>query len=289
MPATPILSQITALEDQLADLQQHLARTDHLATVATVAAGVAHEANNRLTPALAYAHHLRGSLETNDPLERKAIERVIDGIEAASRLLTTMLDLATPPGDGEGGNVADAVARAIACLGEPLSHDRITVRTQIPDELTTRAPAPAIQQIVLNLLLNARRAVRSRGGGTIDVTAASAGSDLLITVADDGPGIPLSIRDRLFEPFVSAAQQPRASDTRACEERGYGLGLAVCRRLTDQFGGRISVEHPEQGGACFRVTLPASCSGRKPSEPAAPNAAAGRTDHASSRACSGTT
>ena len=271
MPPTSILSQVDELEGRLRDLQEVLHHADRLATVGTLAAGVAHEVNNQLTPALAYAQILRSSRSDLTEHEQKAIDRVITGIESASRILSAILDLAAPPSSGEPARICDAVERAVGCLGTPLARDHIRLAMEVPENLRVSAPAQAVQQIILNLLINARKALQSTGGGTITITAHARNREVEIVVRDNGPGIPASIHSRLFEPFVTApasAGRPTGG--------GYGLGLAVCRRLTDQLAGRITAEHPDDGGATFRVILPLANS----PEPTA--------DHVS-RAANGTT
>ena len=261
MSPTSILSQVDELEGRLRSLQEVLHHADRLATVGTVAAGVAHEVNNQLTPALAYAQILRSSRSDLTEHEQKAIDRVIAGIESASSILSAILELAAPPSSGEPARICEAIDRAVGCLGAPLERDRILLHVEVADDLSSTAPSQAVQQIILNLLINARKALQSTGGGKITISAQTKGRDVEIAVRDDGPGVPPSIRARLFEPFVTA---PTAAGSPSGS--GYGLGLAVCRRLTDQLAGRITAEHPKGGGAIFRVILPLADSLRRPAD-----------------------
>ncbi len=98
-----------------------------------------------------------------------------------------------------------------------------------------------LRQVFLNLVLNSLDALPH--GGAIQVTAAG-GDGVTITVADDGPGISAEPADQIFEPYVST------------KETGLGLGLAICRRIVDAHGGRITAANGPAGGAVFTVRLP---------------------------------
>jgi two-component system OmpR family sensor kinase len=114
-----------------------------------------------------------------------------------------------------------------------------------------------LQQVFLNLLLNATAAMRGRAGSIIVATTAGGSGRVRITVADDGPGIPPDLAVRIFDPFFSrdVAVEPEpglAGDRRG----GSGLGLAICKRAIESVGGRISVGQTPGGGATFVIDLP---------------------------------
>ena len=105
-----------------------------------------------------------------------------------------------------------------------------------------------LRQVFLNLVLNSLDALPH--GGAIQVTAA--GDDgVTITVADDGPGIAAEPADQIFDPYVST------------KETGLGLGLAICRRIVEAHGGRITAANGPAGGAVFTVRLPGNCEEEK--------------------------
>ena len=105
------------------------------------------------------------------------------------------------------------------------------------------ADAEQLRKVLLNLVLNAFDAVGHNGSVTMEVSPQSNG-EALLQVADTGPGIPESIRERLFEPFVSS------------KESGTGLGLTICRRIVEQHGGTIDAANRPEGGAMFSIRLP---------------------------------
>jgi two-component system, NtrC family, sensor kinase len=167
-----------------------------------------------------------------------------------------LLDFARPegPADADAGPPALAdvgdVVRDVVALVKPQKPFR-SVRVDAPDieGLEVALAAAKLTQVLLNLVLNAGAAIASEGReGRVTVRAATTGDGRVrIEVEDDGPGIAPSVRDRLFEPFVT---------TKPVGE-GTGLGLAVCRGLVESAGGEIAMDPAYEGGARFYVVLPA--------------------------------
>jgi two-component system sensor histidine kinase KdpD len=130
---------------------------------------------------------------------------------------------------------------------QPLLHGR-EIRTSLPPDLPpVQVDYLYIDQVVTNLLENVTR--YTPAGSPIDVSAEVKNKQMLISVADRGPGIPAGERERIFDKFYRVLTSQR-------DTRGSGLGLAVCRGLVEAHGGRIWVESREGGGALFRFTLP---------------------------------
>ena len=123
----------------------------------------------------------------------------------------------------------------------------MSVRSDFPPQpLVIEADHEQLRQVFLNLVLNSLDALPH--GGAIHVTAAG-GEEVTITVADDGPGISAEPIDQVFEPYVST------------KETGLGLGLAICRRIVNAHGGRITASNGPAGGTVFTVRLPGTPSG----------------------------
>lgn len=265
---------IAAAQARLDDLEQRLADADRLAAVGLLAAGIAHEVNNQLTPAMAYAQMLRCSLE--DPAARdRALDRIIAGIDTASRILSTVLGLASPASHPGRASVEAAAREAIDCLGPDASRSGIEIAVSVEPDLTAAIDPMPLQQILLNLLVNARRALRSRGGGAIAIHGRRLpGGRVEIVVRDNGPGVPVHLRDRLFSAPAGRAIRPgaelpgRGAGAATAGQQplqpphtapgGHGIGLAVCHRLVASAQGSIVAEHPEEGGALFRIRLHAA-------------------------------
>jgi len=252
------LQRLAVMEARLTALQQQLDHTLRLATIGTIAAGVAHEVNNALTPALAYAQLARA--QPDDPaLLGKAVIRIASGIESATRILQAMLDFSLPSEEGSIADVAATLQATLDLLGRAPARDGITLVRRVEPGTVVAIQPLALQQVLSNLLLNARRVLRCRGGEIVIATATAGDGFTSITVADNGPGIPPQVADSLFEPFVSFPVADSGGEAgRADGQSGSGLGLAVCRRIIESAGGRISADSAPGGGAVFTIRLPAA-------------------------------
>ncbi|MEM9416177.1 MAG: HAMP domain-containing sensor histidine kinase [Planctomycetota bacterium] len=299
--AGALLAQVARLEEELAGLGDRLARAERLAALGSLAAVVAHEVNNVLTPVTSYAQ-LALDAPDDTALTRKALTHAVEGVARAERITASVLELtreAQPKTDddasdtrlatskpSDGALVSDlreTVASAVSCL--PTSSrgvGAIDVRVDVADVRVAMAGAE-LYRVLVNLLLNAKRAVLAQTGArTIAVTARIAepamrddgdgdgASWVEIDVADSGPGVPSAVRDRLFEPFTTCPLTASLNDTPdtsrggcndgdAADAGGSGLGLSICRELVERAGGTICVEPASasrEGGAVFRVRLP---------------------------------
>ncbi|MCP3904962.1 MAG: HAMP domain-containing histidine kinase [Planctomycetes bacterium] len=236
----------------MAAVQRELEHTQRLTTIGTLAAGVAHEVNNLLTPALAYAQ-LAQNRPNDEDLQRKALDKAVCGIEATSLILRTVLGFSRADGETGAAAVAEVLQSAVDCLGRSITGGRVALIQEIEPSLEVAIGSLPLQQTLLNLLLNSCRALGQQGGQI----AVSAGADddgmATISVADNGPGIPAEIVERIFEPFVSHDTETPAS---GAPQSGAGLGLAVCRRAVEAAGGSIRADTTPGGGATFIVRLP---------------------------------
>jgi len=111
----------------------------------------------------------------------------------------------------------------------------------------------SLQQVLVNLLINATEAMRPQRSGSLKVRATQRAELCVIEVSDSGPGLPERVKEQLFEPFVTE----RHGDGR----RGTGLGLSICQQLIEQAGGTIEAESAPDQGTTFRITLPIADSG----------------------------
>lgn len=216
-----------------------LARGERLATVGRVAAGVAHDLKNPIAALVGSARLLLESLPADSPARPDA-ERIAAEASRAAEIVRALRDLARPPRPETGPTDLAAVVRTAADLVRRGARVPITIRGA---DLRVEADAPMLREAFVNLLENACRAARSRVEAAVGVRPGAAGVEAIVSVADDGPGIPAEVRARLFEPFVTSAPD------------GTGLGLATARRVVESHGGRIEVE-TGPSGTTFRVILP---------------------------------
>jgi signal transduction histidine kinase len=253
--ATSLLDSLSQSQRELGALRSELERAHRLATLGVLAAGVAHEINNLLTPVLGYAQ-LTGSHPDDAELRAKAAERIAGGVEAAVRIARAMLDFSVDSDEPQSANIAHVVQSSLDCMARDPAKDGVSLTCRIPPTASVRIRPVALQQVLLNLFINAIRAMReseSRGGGLNVSADEQLDGTTVITVADTGPGIPEHIADHLFEPFVTST----VSNTYAhCARGGSGLGLAVCKRLVEAAGGLISASSTPGKGTTFLISLP---------------------------------
>jgi signal transduction histidine kinase len=177
----------------------------------------------------------------------------------ASNLVNNLLDLiASRPRSRELVNVRDLVAQTVALHEDLLTPKAIAVHTGPIPPVQVMGNFQDLQQVLTNVLLNARDAVSERGNIWIDVDEA-VDDNVVIRVRDDGKGIPPEIQDRLFEPLVTTKRG----------QGGTGLGLAISRRIVDAADGVMTVRSEPGKGAEFSIALPRVASPvRENSQPA---------------------
>ncbi len=236
-------------------LENRLVQADRLAALGTMAAGVAHEINNPLAYVMLnlewIARKLPGVIE--DPASLPALSVMIDEArQGAARVSTIVRELRSfSRADGETRKPVDlslVVQSAIKMVGNEIRH-RATVLTSFEPADAVLANEARLEQVVVNLLLNAVQAMpdRSAERNEVRVTVRSDGERrAVLEVADNGPGIPAEVLPRIFDPFFTT--KPVGV--------GTGLGLSICHGIVMSLGGHIAVYSDGTAGTTFRVTLP---------------------------------
>jgi signal transduction histidine kinase len=245
----------TAARAQLAD-------SDRLASVGRVAMGVAHEVGGPVAIASGYAEQLRTLEETDAPLADRL--RCLDRIdEAVQRIAVILADLSQPGlvRAREADRPCDLLAVALRVEELALRHPRAkTVHldlTAADPQHPADASASHVEQVLMNLVLNAADATQR--SGRVHLLLQRDGAFQVLHVDDDGPGVDPADGEAIFEPFFSTKQAARAPG-----QPGWGLGLAVSRRVVEAYGGTLTVARaPELHGARFTVRLPLPAALRK--------------------------
>lgn len=230
---------------RMAALQAELVQMGRLAALGELAATVAHEVNNPLTAARLGIDELRDLGASPDAAE--VLDAIEDAIRRCTGVVGRLLDSVRRREDQPGPVDLSAVAtRTLALVQRHLERKGASVTSTLPSGLLVVGRESELEQVLLNLLLNAGEAVGG-GRGQIRLAAGARDGRIWVEVADSGPGVPETLRRRIFEPFFTT----RGSDG------STGLGLAVCQRLVQNHGGEIQIEDAPEGGALFRLELPA--------------------------------
>lgn len=246
------IDEVERATERLKEAQDRLVRSERLASVGRLAAGLAHEIGNPISALMGLQDLvLAGGLSPEE--ERDFMQRMRKETERIHRILRDLLQFARPAAaplagesDQEPGDVETA-ARDTAALVAP---QRSLKEVSLNLDVATALPAVALgheqlMQVILNLVMNAADAVGP--GGSIRVAAQRNAGGVRLLVEDDGPGVDPRVKAQLFEPFVTTKEVGK----------GTGLGLAVCRGLVESAGGSISLDPTFGRGARFIVDLPA--------------------------------
>ncbi|MBX3298371.1 MAG: HAMP domain-containing protein [Acidobacteria bacterium] len=231
--------------EQLKRLNDQLIRTEKLAAMGTLAAGVAHEVNNPLASISSIVQIMRKESGHSDET-RERLGLISAQIERIKQVTGDMTDLArSKPAARSTLNVNDVVETAIRLATFDRAFQKITLIRRMGAGLPEIvADEDQLQQVFLNLLLNARDAMPD--GGTLEISSYSDEESVVLEFADDGAGIANEMSGRVFDPFFTT--KPAG--------KGTGLGLAVCYGIVTAHGGSIELHSNEPEGAVFRVKLP---------------------------------
>lgn len=241
-----------------------LAEAQRFETIGQLAAGVAHDFNNVLTSIVASAEFARAV--AHDPEQLRDLDDVLDASRRGGLLTRRLLDFARGVPDVQGTvSLADTVADAWH-LATRVAGGGVRCSLELPDrrpDALVDLDATALEQVLLNLVVNARDAMPAGGALRVRVTASR--DEAVLEVRDDGVGMSPEVQRRIFEPLFTT--KPRGL--------GTGIGLSTTKMLVQRAGGRIEVESAPGQGSTFRVILPCSEASMRPSRVAA---AQGRRD-----------
>lgn len=227
-------------------LREELRRSEHLAALGKLLAGVAHEVRNPLAAIRSTAQLWQRLPEAQrDP---SAMDTIVQGVDRLNALVSRLLFFARSAHEERRSADLNAIVQeTLTLLHAQAESQRVKVRTELAADLPAiSASVQALQQVVLNLTTNALQAMP--GGGTLlcRTRRLEGPSGVELCVADTGPGVAAAELPHLFEPFHTTRPE------------GTGLGLALCREIVQQHGGRIELDAQPGWGAVFRVTLPLS-------------------------------
>lgn len=237
-------AELEAANKKLTETHEQLVRSEKLASLGELVAGVAHELNNKLLPVLAYAQLLK---EQRFPEE---ILRYIDTIEksaaGAAAVVSSLLNFARPSSaTRDPVNLNTTMRDTLALLDYKIKVSNVSVDVQLDDRIPlTMADGKQIAQVFLNIINNAFQAMGSRGGA-LRIRSMRNGNNVVFTISDTGCGIPEDHLLKIFDPFFSTKGSG-----------GTGLGLSVSHGLIRAHQGEIAVQSRVGKGTTFTITLP---------------------------------
>jgi two-component system sensor histidine kinase HydH len=237
-----LASRVESTIERLNERDREAQRAERLAAVGRLAAGVAHEIRNPLT---SIKMLLQSAMEGGASLERSDLEIAESEIVRIERSLQTFMDFARPPAlERRNVELGDLLRRTAALVRGRAERQGVAVRVKVPEPANLFADPEQLQQVFVNIALNALDAMP--GGGTLLAGVRRSGGSAVAAFTDTGPGLSADIIGRLFEPFAST------------RSTGMGLGLAISRRIVESHGGsiRASSVDPPGRGTMFEVELP---------------------------------
>lgn len=227
-----------------------LEQLERLASLGAVASSVAHEFNNILTSILNHAK--LGMRGTDAESMQQSFEKILKSSRRAAKITTGMLALSrNRTARMEPTDVVAIVEEVLAVVEKDLSVHKIKLERKFEATPRIRAVSWQIEQVLLNLIINARQAMPKGGTLTVGIHSNMQAGMAEISIRDTGEGIESKRLAKIFDPFFSTKQGPDASG-----QGGSGLGLSVCRDIIERHQGRIRVESLLRHGTTFTIKLP---------------------------------
>jgi signal transduction histidine kinase len=242
---------LTKQREESDALKLQISKLQALANIGTTTCMIAHEINNLLTPLSSYAELALNNLDDNG-LTEKALSKTFRNCGRASKIMESILAVVNGESQKKKESVLLVLVEEIfSCLCRDFTRDSITVNIEIPDDLTVCGVPVEIQQVLMNLILNARNAMLP-GGGVLTIKGRQTDETVQIEVSDTGVGIEQDDLEKIFEPFYTRKRDKKLPG-QTC---GSGLGLAFCRKVVESHDGSLSVASEPAKGASFIITLP---------------------------------
>lgn len=238
--------QVAELERRVGELQTQLLQAQKMSSVGALAASITHEFNNILTTVINYAK--MGMRHKDAGTRDKAFDKILSAGQRASRITTGMLSYSRAQSDRrDATDLITLVEDVLVLVEKDLQMHRIRVDTDFQGRPHAEINASQIQQVLLNLIINARQAMDPGGRVIIRVAPVAETQTAEISVRDTGAGIPAEKLREIFEPFYSTKQADEKG------QGGTGLGLSLCREIIEAHEGRIRVESAVGKGTTFTL------------------------------------
>ena len=251
MDVEKLQQQVQILTKDKEELEQRINQLQRMSALGELVSTTTHEFNNVLMTILNYAK--MGLRQTDSGTRDKAFDKILKAGQRAAKITNSVLGMARNRGtEFEPTDLSQIVDETMVLLEREMQKYRIAVNIDMdPNAPEVPAIGNQIQQVLVNLLINARQAMEDGGQLTIRLAEDTATQTVDLSVRDYGPGIPKEKLAKIFEPYFTTKSGPDESG-----KGGTGLGLSACRNIIEAHGGRIRVESTVGKGTCFILKLP---------------------------------
>ena len=231
------------------NMEKHISQSDKLVSLGILAAGIAHEIRNPLTGITLMLDDLHDRI-ANRTSDRLLVQRALEEIEKLENIVNRLLDFAAKPGHSPTlEDINHVIDDTMFFVSKQCRQQGVTLNRE-PGENLPRIymDRERIRQAIINIVLNALNVLEEKGTIIISTSLSQeeSGACILLSIADDGPGIAKEDIDMIFDPFFSHNPE------------GFGLGLSITHTIVKEHGGKITVESDPEWGTCFTIHLPVS-------------------------------
>ncbi|MDP2943751.1 MAG: ATP-binding protein [Candidatus Omnitrophota bacterium] len=244
-----IEEQVRQRTKELVDIQRQLIQAEKLASVGTLAGGVAHEINNPLTAILTNIQMLLASRDGQ--FDRESLELIEEATKRCRTIVQKLMAYAKKPletAQVSEVDLSNVIKNVVSFIGYQLEQDNIKIITEIKEgSYLVMGNQNELEQVVTNIILNARDAIKQiKKSGEIYVSLVKKGDRINIIIKDGGIGIPKDMLSKIFDPFFTTKEVGK----------GTGLGLSICQAIVEKHNGVITVQSELNKGATFTVQIP---------------------------------
>ena len=245
-------NQVRQRTKELMEVQKQLVQAEKLATVGTLAGGVAHEINNPLTAILTNVQMLLVSGGQADAkLDKESLQLIEEATKRCRTIVQKLMAYSKKPLEAVNVTELDllkVVNNVVSLLGYQLEQENIKVIIDSKESsYLVTGNQNELEQVITNIILNAKDAIkRIRKNGTINVSFSQKGGQIYIKIKDDGAGVPKEIISKIFDPFFTTKDIGK----------GLGLGLSICQAIVEKHNGSLTVQSEINNGSTFTIQLP---------------------------------
>ena len=243
-------NEIERLKQENKDLLQRIDQMQRSTALGELVGTTTHEFNNILMTIINYAK--MGMRHRDDATRDKALDKILTASQRAAKITNSVLAMARNRGTGfEPTDLRALIEETMILLEREMNKYRISVELNLEPVPEVPVIGNQLQQVLLNLLINARQAMTEGGRLLIGLQDLAEQDQIALSIRDYGAGIPQDRLRRIFEPYFSTKNGPDASG-----KGGSGLGLSTCKNIVETHGGKIRVESTVGKGTCFTLLLP---------------------------------